>query len=155
MVRFVRLPAALALLCLPGAPVLLGAQGVTPLRDATVTELHLVQGDPGLVDAPEFRERRPAALLPLYASFVTLQMLDAHSTWRAFDRGGVEANPLIRGIAANEVGLIAIKAVGTAGVIAASERIWTKNRAAALLFMIATNSAVTWVVQHNYRAGRR
>jgi hypothetical protein len=49
---------------------------------------------------------------------------------------------------------MAIKAAGTAGVIFASERMWTKNKTAAVVFMIAANSAMAWVVQHNYRTVR-
>jgi hypothetical protein len=152
MVRFAGLPgAALALFCFSGVPVPLAAQEVALLSNAEVIAAQIPPVDLGVLDV---RERRPAPLLPLYASFVTLQVLDAHSTWRALDRGAVEANPLMRGIVTNEVGLVAIKAAGTAGVILASERIWKTNRAAGVLFLIAANSAMVWVVQHNYRAVR-
>jgi hypothetical protein len=100
------------------------------------------------------RQPRPGALVPLYASFATLQVLDAHSTSRALDRGAVEANPVMKGLAGNPTALLALKAAGTAGVIFASERMWKKNRTAAVLFMVAANSAMAWVVQHNYRAVR-
>jgi hypothetical protein len=97
---------------------------------------------------------RPGALIPLYASFATLQGLDAHSTLRALDQGAVEANPMMKGIAGNPTALLAVKAAGTAGVIFASEKMWKKNRAAAMFFMVAVNSAMAWVVQNNYRAVR-
>jgi Domain of unknown function (DUF5658) len=97
---------------------------------------------------------RPGALVPLYASFATLQALDAHSTSRALDHGAVEANPMMKGIAGNRTALLAAKAAGTAGVIFASEKMWKRNRAAAVFFMVAANSAMAWVVQHNYRAVR-
>jgi hypothetical protein len=155
MVRFAGLPgAALALFCFSGVPVPLAAQDVALLSEAEAIAPQVPTVDLGVLDVPLVRERRPASLLPLYASFVTLQVLDAHSTWRALDRGAVEANPLMRGIVANEVGLVAVKAAGTAGVILAGERIWKTNRAAGVLFLIAANSAMVWVVQHNYRAVR-
>jgi hypothetical protein len=47
-----------------------------------------------------------------------------------------------------------VKAGGTAAVIGVSEALWKKNRTAAILFMISTNAAMTWVVDHNYRAVR-
>ena len=97
-------------------------------------------------------EPRPGALVPLYASFATLQALDAHSTSRALDQGAVEANPMMKGLAGNPTALLAMKAAGTAGVIFASEKMWKKNRAASVFFMVAANSAMAWVVQHNYRA---
>jgi hypothetical protein len=31
---------------------------------------------------------------------------------------------------------------------------WKKNKVAAVVFMVASNSAMTWVVQHNYRTLR-
>jgi hypothetical protein len=99
-------------------------------------------------------ERRPAALVPLYASFIGLQILDLHSTHDALARGGVESNPALGGLAGNTVALTAVKAAGAAGVIFVSEKLRIKNKAAAIGLMIATNSAMAWVVQHNYRVGR-
>src|SRR5262245_45226639 len=94
---------------------------------------------------------RPAALIPLYASFIALQVLDLHSTAYALDRGAVEANPAIQGFVDNRFAMSALKAAGTAGVIYVSEKPRTKNKAASVGLMIATNVAMTWVVQHNYR----
>jgi hypothetical protein len=99
-------------------------------------------------------QARPAALLPLYASFVTLQVLDFHSTSYAISRGAVEANPAMQGVVGNPVGFAVVKAAGTAGIIFAAEKIRQKNKAAAVGLMIASNSAMAWVVQHNYRAVR-
>ena len=121
--------------------------------------LQLPQLLPPVVDAerpaaPGLTPRRPGGLLPLYVSFASLQVLDAHSTTRALDRGAVEANPLMRGLAGNPVGMFAVKAAATATVVYAAERIWKKNKAAAVIFMVAANSAMAIVVQHNYRAVR-
>ena len=98
--------------------------------------------------------RRPAALLPLYVSFAGLQLADVHSTSRALDRGAFEANPLMKGFAGNKASLIAVKAAGGAVAIYASERMWKTNRVGAIAFMIATNSAMAWVVHHNYSVVR-
>ncbi len=97
-------------------------------------------------------QRRPDSLVPLYVSFGALQALDIHSTWRALDHGAVEANPVLQGVVGNQAGLVALKAVGTAGVIFASEKMWKRNRTASIIFMVAANSAMAWVVQNNYRA---
>jgi len=158
MVRFATLPfAAVVLLCSLGIPSPAVAQETAPqlLREApdAAARQSVESAQPPQMTTDLVAER-PPALLPLYVSFVTLQALDAHSTRYALDRGAVEANPLMKGLAANEVGLLAIKAAGTAGVILASERMWKRNRAAAVVFMIASNSAMAWVVQHNYRAVR-
>ena len=98
--------------------------------------------------------RRPRALMPLYVSFASLQVLDTHATKTALDRGAVEANPVMRGFTGSAAGMLAVKAAGTAGVVWASERMWRRNKAAAVVFLVAANSAMGWVVQHNYRAAR-
>jgi hypothetical protein len=105
---------------------------------------------PGVAGA----EERPATLAPLYVSFATLQILDAHSTSRALDRGSYEVNPMMKGIAGNQFALFAVKAAGTAGVVVVSEKMWKKNRVAAVVFMVATNAAMAAVVQNNYAAVR-
>jgi len=97
---------------------------------------------------------RPGALVPLYASFGALQILDTRSTLQALGRGGVEANPVMKGVVNHRVALFAVKAAATTGVIVASEKMWKKNRTAAVIFMLATNSAMAWVVEHNYRVAR-
>lgn len=106
----------------------------------------------GRLDAP--RPQRPDALLPLYLSYATLQALDVHSTLRALDRGAVEANPLMKNLTESPASLVAVKAASAAGVLYTTEQLWKKNPAAAVVFMIAANSAMAWVVQNNYRAVR-
>ncbi|HVH27862.1 MAG TPA: DUF5658 family protein [Vicinamibacterales bacterium] len=120
--------------------------------DSTAIQLATAVPPAELVAAP--RPQRPAALVPLYISFGVLQGLDVHSTSRALENGAVEANPLMKGVADSAVGLAAVKAAAGAGVIFASERMWKRNRVAAVLFMTATNSAMAWVVQHNHRVAR-
>jgi hypothetical protein len=102
------------------------------------------------VDAPA----RPRMLIPLYVSFGVLQVMDAHSTARALQGGAVESNPLMKEFAGNSASMLAVKAGGTAVAIFAAERLWPRNRAAAVGFMIAANAGISWVVQHNYRAVR-
>lgn len=117
----------------------------TPLPVSAPASLKTADGLP-------VQQRRPESLIPLYVSFGALQAFDIHSTWRAIDHGAVEANPVLKGVVGNQVGLVALKAAGTAGLIYASEKIWKKNRTASVVFMVAANSAMAWVVQNNYRA---
>ena len=98
--------------------------------------------------------RRPKALVPLYVSYATLQAFDIHSTLRALDRGAAEANPLMTRVTASPVSLVAVKVASTAGVFYTTERMWKHNRVAAVVFMVGANSAMAWVVQHNYRIAR-
>jgi hypothetical protein len=110
------------------------------------------------VTRPSQSSQSPALFVPtmaMYAAYGTLQALDVHSTLRALDRNGVEANPLIRPIASSPAGLSVFKAASTAGVIYLTERLRKKHPVAALAFGIGVNSLQTWVVIHNYRAARR
>ena len=101
---------------------------------------------------PPAASKRPGSLVPLYVSFATLQALDVHSTRRALSRGAEESNPLMKGVAGNSGALLAVKAGGAVGVIFAAEKIWKKNKAAAVAFMVIANVGMVLVVQHNYRA---
>ena len=97
---------------------------------------------------------RRGALLPLYASFATLQALDGHSTLRALRAGGEERNPLLRGIADRPAALYAVKAGVTASTILLIEKLRVKNRTGAIVLMAALNSVYSVVVAHNYQAVR-
>jgi uncharacterized protein DUF5658 len=158
MVRFARPRIAAALFAGVLVCNVASAQELPPtsLREAAQSQVAPTQAPPranaaGLGLA---RQTRPGALVPLYVSFATLQVLDTHSTTRALNRGAVEANPVMKGLAGNPTALLAVKAAGTAGVLFASEKMWKKNRTAAVFFMVAANSAMAWVVQNNYRAVR-
>jgi hypothetical protein len=124
--------------------------GAAAISAATISSLPDAAAGPAN-DRLVVRDRRPGALVPLYVSFSVLQVLDIHSTSGALGRGAVEANPIVRPFAGNQLGMVAVKAAGTAGVILASEQMWKKNKAAAVAFMLLSNGAMTWVVQHNYR----
>jgi len=89
--------------------------------------------------------------VPLYASFASLQMLDAHSTLRAVRAGGVEQNPLLRGLADKPAALVAIKAGVAVSTIAVADKVRGRSRVGAIALMAALNSAYAVVVAHNYR----
>jgi hypothetical protein len=108
-----------------------------------------------LLAAPVFAEEtphvtRPPVLTPLEIAFVGLQVLDTHSTLRASAFGGHETNPLMRGLLGSTPAVIATKAGMTAGVILVSERLWKRNKIAAVLVLIGLNAGYAVVVQHNY-----
>lgn len=99
----------------------------------------------------EAKPTRPTALVPLYAGFATLQALDYASTTSALQSGNArEANPMMKGIVGNRAAFVAAKAAATAGVIYAGEKMWKKNRVAAVIFVAALNGAMTAVVARNY-----
>ena len=115
------------------------------LLEVPFVDHHLSQSDP---------PSRPPALIPMYVSFGLLQLIDAHSTTRALKGGAVESNPLMKDVVGNRASLFAVKAGGTAVAIYAAERLWPRNRVAAVGFMIAANAGISWVVQHNYQVVR-
>ncbi len=86
----------------------------------------------------------------MYVSFATLQALDIHSTRRAPEQGGREANPTVGGMLGSPAAFVAAKAGTTAAVYYAAERLWKRNKAAAIATMIGLNCAYTAIVAHNY-----
>jgi hypothetical protein len=104
---------------------------------------------------PSARQKRPSALVPMYVSFGALQGLDYSSTTRALRSGaGREANPLMRPIVGNRPAFLAVKAATTVGTVWAGEKLWKKNRAAAVVLMAVMNGAIGAVVAHNMSAAR-
>jgi hypothetical protein len=95
--------------------------------------------------------QRPAPLVGLYVSLAALQALDITSTRRAIHAGAAEANPMMAPFASSTLALAILKAGATGATIVASERLWKKNRKAALLTMIVLNGAYSAVVARNYR----
>jgi hypothetical protein len=130
------------------------AQDDTAPDPATAAEKEAIESA-----APPPRTARSTALfvptMAMYAAYGTLQALDVHSTLRAVDRNGVEANPLLRPIASSPARLTAFKAASTAGIIYLTERLRKKHPVAALAFGIGVNSLQTFVVLHNYSVAKR
>jgi hypothetical protein len=98
---------------------------------------------------------RPGSLLPLYVSYSALQALDAHSTFHGLSRGARESNPLMGGVSDSPAAFVAMKAGATAGTIYLTEKLWKRNRKAAIATMIGANIAYGFVVSHNYAVARR
>lgn len=148
------LPAPAGLL--PGAiarPSLFPVTTATPPSAAPA----IARAETGIAaTAPDFsRLRRPSLLPALYATTVALQALDAHSTMSALNRGAREANPLMKGVAGHSGALLAVKAGAAAGTIYFAEKLWRRNRVAAVVLMVAVNGVTAAVVAHNYRVAAR
>ena len=124
---------------------------------ATIAVLVLALLAPMAVEAQELRtaRERPPALVPLYISFATLQALDAHSTLTAVEQGARETNPLVRGAMTMPAGMVALKAGTAVGVVYLTEKLWKRNRVAAVVSMIALNSVYVTIAAHNYHAAQR
>jgi hypothetical protein len=104
--------------------------------------------------------RRPGSsslMTSLYASTAALQALDVHSTFAAFRAGAVEANPLMQPVTKHRAAFIAVKAGVAASTILAARHLARRNKAMAVVALVAVNSAYALVVHHNYKVaqGRR
>ena len=140
----VPLNASLAALLVSSPPF---ATAIQP-RVGTIAPLGEHRVEPG-------RAGRPAALPALYASFAALQALDVHSTLTAVGAGRTEANPAVRGLVGQPATFIGAKLAATAGTVFLTERLWRKNRVAAVALMIAVNATYGVIVASNYRGAAR
>lgn len=90
----------------------------------------------------------------LYASTAVMQVLDVHSTLLALDRGAVEANPLMSGASRHKAAFIALKAGVAFSTVMAARNMSKRNKVAAVLTLVAINSAYAMIVNHNYKVAR-
>jgi len=94
---------------------------------------------------------RPAVLPALYATLGAMQVWDMASTAAALKAGAHEANPAAAPFATNRGAMLGLKAATTASTILFAERAWKKNKAAAVVMMVAVNGAMASVAVHNMR----
>jgi Domain of unknown function (DUF5658) len=108
------------------------------------------------IDRPVLRAaaaRRPAALIPMYASLTALHVADFVSTTRALSSGAAsEANPMMRPVVGNRAAFLAVKAGSAAGTIWIAERMRKKHPARAVVLMVSTNAVMAAIVAHNLSA---
>jgi hypothetical protein len=94
--------------------------------------------------------RRGALLPTLYVSYAALNAFDAYSTSNGLQRGAVEGNLLMRGVAGQTATMWATKAGVTAGAIAVAERLWRADRKkAAIVTMVVANGMMAMVASKN------
>ena len=101
------------------------------------------------VSLREVKAERPAALMPLYLSQAALQGADLYTTRRALNAGHIEANPMFKNASFGT--MVGAKVAATAASIYISEKLWKRNRYAAIGVMVITNIAMSAVVANNYR----
>jgi len=104
---------------------------------------------------PVAASERPSALVPLYVSFASLQVLDVTSTLRARERGAREANPVVAPLVNSRPALIGMKAGATVAVVYLTERLRKRHRIAAVLLMVGLNAGYVGVVARNYSISGR
>jgi hypothetical protein len=130
------------------------AGSATPIADsidsAAQVQAQLTQGFTTMPRGP----KRPAALVGLYASFAALQIADGVSTFSALNAGGVEANPTMKALTKNRAAFFAFKAGASLATVYMTERLWKKNRKAAIVSMIVLNSVYATIVANNAKIAR-
>lgn len=90
------------------------------------------------------------ALPALYVTLGVVQGADLYTTSKALQSGAREANPIM-GLMNTPAKAIALKAVTTAGIIYLTEKLWKKNRVAAVVLLAAVNGFTASVAVHNSR----
>ena len=138
--------------------VIAGADAIAILPERETLRRAIEQAEvPVSADAGSHREPKfvGGALTAMYGGLVTLQALDAHSTFRALDAGLDEANPLMRWASSHPVAFVSAKAAATAGTVYVVERIRKKHPKRAIVFIAAINATYAFVVAHNYKASSR
>lgn len=98
---------------------------------------------------------RPVALPVLYVSLGALQAYDVYSTRQAMARGAREANPLMQDAVTHAGTFMAVKAAVVVGTIVAAERLWKRNKAAAIGVLVASNGVAAIVAARNARVLRQ
>jgi hypothetical protein len=126
------------------------APTATPIADA-VTAATRVESNTIYMNPRPPQQRRPAALGALYVSFAALQIGDAVTTFRAVNNGAVEANGAMKGVAGNKGALFAVKSATSLTTVFIAEKLWKKNRGAAIASMVVMNAAYAAIVANNAR----
>ena len=109
-----------------------------------------------VLEAPEEGEKceaRSPWLTPMLATHAALQIIDAHSSRRAIEAGGREANVLMRWAVTSDVRAYSVKGGGAAVIWWLVDRDACKHPQRALWTAIVMNAVSALVVRHNYRAG--
>lgn len=143
-------PARIELSTTDFTPALLRGSASTAVRLTDVDQLPMA---PIVPQRPKFGGSN--LLKSLYASTAVMQGLDVHSTLKAFSAGAVEGNPIMSGVTKNRAAFMATKAAVAAVTILATRKIAKKNKVAAVITLIAVNSAYAMIVNHNYKLARR
>ena len=145
--------AALAALCFSYTVGVAAAQDVLE-----VLKPRLIIAPASLVTLEARPAKRPAALPILYTMLGAVQAWDVYSTSAALKAGAVEANPLVAPVVSNSGRMLGLKLATAGTTIFFAERLWKKNRMAAIVMMTAINGATAAVAARNIgnaRAARR
>ena len=108
-----------------------------------------------VINSGRSRDGAKTALSSLYATTAVMQMLDVDSTMKSLRRGAIETNPLMSGLVSNRAAFAATKAGIAAATIYAAHHIAKDNKVAAVITLVAINSAYAMIVKNNYAIANR
>ena len=137
-------------ICPPGAASAAGLDE-KPMPDGVLAESRAITLPLTALYQPQLK--RPVLLPALYVTLGAMQAWDLHSTSAAIRAGAHEANP-VAALATSNGSLLGLKVATTASTIFFAERVWKKNRVAAVVMMTAINGATAAVAMHNMRNAR-
>jgi hypothetical protein len=127
-----------------------------PLRVAEEQSAAVQLPRPALVINPmRSRNGSKTALSSLYATTAAMQLLDVDSTLKSLKRGAIETNPLMSGLVKNRAAFAMTKAGIAAATIYAAHHIAKDNKVAAIVTLVAINSAYAMIVKNNYAIANR
>jgi hypothetical protein len=133
-------------------PILALQNSIGSLAPAQQIQMPVQMPGPSLNTQPYYRvPSRPSWVLPMHVVTAVMQGLDAHSTFKALNAGGVESNAMMSGVAHKPGAFTAVKLGVTAGLIFATEHMAKKHPKRAFITAIAINSAYAMIAAHNYR----
>lgn len=104
-------------------------------------------------DDAEVEQKRPALLIPLYAANLTLHGLDLWTTKLALEAGHREGNPFFKDASLQT--MTGAKIAASVATMLVVEKLWKRNRVAAVSVMVLTNVGLSAVAAHNYRLSQR
>ena len=133
------------------SPIVASANGLDETSTAKATAT--VEAAPLSIAATAYQShlKRPALLPALYVTLGAMQAWDLASTAGAIRAGAHEANPAAAAFATSQKSMMGLKVVTTASTILFAERAWKKNKAAAVVMMVAVNGTMAAVAMNNMR----
>ena len=160
-----RFAAALVVAFVSAAPISIGTAYAQSSATASIADAIAVAStaqfaaDQSVAAMPRVNPRTDVkwttpVLASLQAAMVATQMLDAHSTLRALDAGGVEGNPMMGGLVKNRAAFLGVKAAMGASLVYATQKMGQRNKVAAIAVAAAVNSAFAMIASHNYKVAR-
>ena len=109
---------------------------------------------PRIVERPRTSPTWKSTMLLLDAMTFGTQLADFHSTRKALQMGGVEANPIMKSIVKNPGVFLGTKLGVAAGLALATHNLARHNKVAAVVASVAANSVYAYIAQRNYRVAR-